>query len=592
MGLLKLIIMSEPLSFDYVIVGAGVAGLVVAARLAEDESKTVAVLEAGDDVSSQPNVQIPGLYSQNLAKPDLDWGFMSTPQKHLDGRVIYLPRGKGIGGSSNLNFLSSGRASSTEYDAFESLGAKGWNWKELSKYFIKSETFTASSEELEQYDMKPDPNYVGTSGPLKRSLAGWNGGDMFRTFYKALHSLGVPSNPDSFSGDTVGTCVTTNAVDPSTCTRSSSATAYYQPNKDKPNLTVITDAHVSRVLLSKTPEGAKAEGVEYLHDGTAHIVLAKREVIISAGSFQTPQVLELSGIGDINILSAHSIPVIVNLPGVGANLQEHITTMFVTEMDSKYDSLDRMTDPAQAAAEMQLYQEKKQGVFTSTASVAYSFLPLNYFADAGAVAAKAAVVDNSSGYAAEKVRKQHEEWLTNDKVPQLEFVQVSAPFPVKGLVPKPGKKHFSFFIGLMHPLSAGSVHISSPDPLAEPDIDMNLLSNPVDLDILIAAIRYSRKVISTDALKDIVQAEVAPGPNVQTDEELGKYIKENLGTVFHPVGTAAMLPREDRGVVDENLKVYGTMNLRVVDASVIPIQIAAHSQLTVYAIAEKASNSP
>ncbi|KAF4586355.1 hypothetical protein EYR38_010631 [Pleurotus pulmonarius] len=584
-------------SFDYVVVGGGLAGLVVAARLAEDTNKTVAVIEAGGHVSDQAGVQIPGLCQQNLTKPDLDWGFLSTPQGGVGDRPIYLPRGKGVGGSSILNFMSSGRASSTEYDAIESLGAKGWNWKELQKYFVKSESFSASKQDLDKYSIRPDAEYHGTEGPIKRIYPPWDGGNMYGKYYNALHSLGVPSNPDNCNGNTVGTCVVTNTIDPKTLTRSSAATAYYEPNKDKANLTVITDAIASRIVFSDPASGqdVRAEGVEYIKDKVTHKVTATREVILAAGSFQTPQLLELSGIGDEAILKRHGIPVTVNLPGVGANLREsdHISTMYTAEMDQQYESMDRLGDPAEAGKEMELYQTKKEGIFASTPSIAYAFLPLRYFSDVDIIARKASAQIQANGGTlpgTTKILQKQQEWLSSDKVPQLEIVQVSAFFPAKGAVPQPGKKYFSIFLGLLHPFSIGSVHVSSSDPLAPPAIDLNVLSNDVDLDIMVDAVKYARKVVTTDALKDVVRAEVSPGASVKTDEEIKAFIKDNLSTVFHPVGTAAMLPRGDGGVVDETLKVYGTQNLRVVDASVIPIQLAAHTQATVYAVAEKAAD--
>ncbi|KAG5220526.1 alcohol oxidase [Salix suchowensis] len=372
---------------------------------------------------------------------------------------------------------------------------------------LQSESFSASKQDLDKYSVRPDAEYHGTEGPIKRIYPPWNGGNMYGKYYSALHSLGVPSNPIICQG----------------------------------------------------------EGVEYIKDKVTHKVTAREKLF-------SQQLLELSGIGDEAILKRLGIPVTVNLPGVGANLlidssadpsfQDHISTMYTAEMDQQYESMDRLGDPAEAGKEMELYQTKKEGIFASTPSIAYAFLPLRYFSDVDIISRKASAQIQANKGAlpgTTKILQKQQEWLSSDK-DRASF----GLLPCEGAVPEPGKKYFSIFLGLLHPLSLGSVHISSTDPLAPPAIDLNVLSNDVDLDIMVDAVKYARKVVSTDALKDVVRAEVSPGASVNTDEGIKAYIKDNLATVFHPVGTAAMLSRADGGVVDETLKVYGTQNLRVV----------------------------
>ncbi|THV06771.1 alcohol oxidase [Dendrothele bispora CBS 962.96] len=582
--------------FDFVVCGGGLSGLVVASRLSEDPSVSVAVLEAGGDVAHWPDSQIPGFFTKNLTKPEIDWMFFTTPQAHVNDRSIYVPRGKGIGGSSILNFMTLGRASTVEYDAMEGLSGKGWNWSNYLKYFKKSETFSADPEMAAKHEFKPDPEVYGTKGPLHRVLPRWIS-QLHMPFYKALHSLGVPHQYDSSNGHTAGTGTGTGAIHPHTATKTSAVSAYYEPAKDRPNFTVIKFAHVHKVLFSRTDdsENLVATGVEYIQDGSIKIVMAKKEVILSAGSCQTPQLLELSGIGDSKVLAAHGIPVLQDLPGVGANLQDHLSTGFTAEMNPKYESMDVLAnDPMRAGAEWQLYETKRQGMFTAVSSVAYAFLPTKYFADVEAI--KKAVEDPTVNRDADELKgmtktiELEKEWLVHDEVPQLEIVQVPAFLPTAGYLPTPGKRYFSIFVALMHPLSRGTVHITSPDPLVPPAIDGHFLENKVDTSLLISALHFARKVVRTEELKDIVIKEVIPGERVESDEELERYVKNTLSTVFHPVGTASMLPHEEGGVVDERCMVYGTENLRVVDASIIPVQLAAHTQATVYALAEKAAD--
>ncbi|KAF8874413.1 alcohol oxidase [Infundibulicybe gibba] len=576
--------------FDYVIIGGGLAGLVLAARLTEGANVTVGVIEAGGDVSHLQDVQVPGFFQRGLTNPNIDWTFMSTPQPAVNNRQIYLPRGKGIGGSSVLNFMTLGRASAKEYDTFETLGSNGWNWRGLIEYFKKSETVTISPEIAKQYGLEVDPTTAGTSGPLQRTLPSWIS-ELQAPFFKAMNSLGVPANSDISNGNVSGVGVGTNAIDPVSCTRSSSASAYYEPNKGRANLHMISHARATQIVFERNESNiVVAKAVKYSKNGVIYTVNVRREVILCAGSFQTPQVLELSGLGDPKILETHGIPVLVDLPGVGRNLQEHIASSFTAEMNPEYDSLDALRNPERAAAEWKLYETEKKGILSAVASVAFGFIPTSAFVTPSTMSISKHPSNVDLSPAETKTIQMQREWLTDDDIPYLEVAQVPGFYPAAGKEPADGKKYFSIFLAVMHPFSRGTVHIGSNDPLANPTIDPQLLSHPLDLELLVDAIKYARKIVSTDVLRPIVRDEVAPGPDIQSDEKIREYVKENLATVFHPVGTASMLPREDGGVVDADLRVYGTANLRVVDASVIPIQLTCHTQATVYALAEKAAD--
>ncbi|KII83623.1 hypothetical protein PLICRDRAFT_47095 [Plicaturopsis crispa FD-325 SS-3] len=587
---------SEGLSFDYLVVGGGLAGLVVAARLAEDPHVTVGVIEAGQDTTSladiSTNVKIPGFMQKNLTKPEVDWTFMSTPQPGANGRPIYLPRGKGLGGSTLINFMLLTRGHADEYDAFEKLGNPGWNWAELFKYFKKSETFTYTEEATTKLAMEVDTSAHGSSGPLQKTTPRWIT-DAHGAFIEAFKALGVPYNPETSNGNNIGTWASYAALDPVEVTRSSAATAYYEPNRSKKNLTTILGARATRVLFKtdSAEAGKVAEGVEYIQDGKTLVAIAKKEVILAAGSYQTPQLLELSGIGDSKVLGAHGIPVLVDLPGVGNNLQDHSFTCLTAEMDTKQESVDvLLTDPARAAAEWELYEKKKEGIFASTTSV-FAFTPLKTLSEDYAAEVTEAAKAISFDHLPEGVKKGLElqkQWLTDDNASVVEFSEFPAFYPALGTTPEAGKKYIFFFVGLTHPFSRGSVHITSATPTDSPAIDPRFLDNGVDVALLAAGIDLVRKAIATNALGAFVGKEVMPGPG--TKKELEQYVRNTLSTSFHPLGTAAMLPRADGGVVDPSLKVYGTANLRVVDASIIPLQISAHTQATVYAIAEKAAD--
>lgn len=577
-------------NFDYIIVGGGTAGLVVAARLTENPDTTVCVIEAGKDHSCNVDTIIPGFALKNLGSPELDWAFQTSPQSHLNGRRIPLSRGKGLGGSSILNIMAISRGNAKEYDAFEALGSPGWNWDSLLQYFKKSETFTATPEQLSTVGINPDPKAHGSEGPLQISVARWLS-EVNTPFRSTLNALGIQNNPDNLSGDNVGVSGVYQSIHPSEVVRSSSASAYYQPNKSRSNLRVITNAHATRVLFDSDKREGKlvATGVQYSKDGFTFAVSAKKEVIISAGSFQSPQILELSGIGNKNVLEANGVPVLYDLPSVGQNLQDHFWIPYTQEVDDKVDSLEvLMADPVRAGQEWNLYQEKKLGMLTCFPSASFAYVPLSTFTDENAVA-KGAGSLKFDGPAENRTVQKQMEWIKSS-IPHLEFSLFPGCLPAPDTAPVPGKHYYSFFVGLMHPFSRGSVHIGSSDPLAAPVIDNPALGNEVDLNMMAEAVKFMRKVAATGELAAVGQGELLPGTEVQSDEQLKEWVRSSVQTLFHPIGTASMLPQEDGGVVDSNLKVYGTDNVRVVDASIMPVHISGHPQATVYAIAEKAAD--
>ncbi|KAJ7067605.1 GMC oxidoreductase-domain-containing protein [Mycena amicta] len=385
---------------DYIIVGGGLCGLVLAARLSEDPSISVCILELGSENFHDENIDVPANLAQTWGNPKYDSTFFSTPQKQAGDRPIFLPRGKGLGGSTLINVMELTRASSVEYDAIEELGNPGWNWNEFLKYFKKgcfiaaafyvanpssqSESFTYSGEEAEAYGMHFDANAHGTDGPLQKTFPR----SMDILVHPALQTadiLGIRRNSDPSAGDNRGIFVATKAIDMN-ATRSSAACiilypvqlislkAYYEPNKNRPNLVIHTGARVARLLTAKgSGSGIVVQGVEYLQGEVLKVLKASKEVILCAGSYETPKILELSGIGDPSILGKLGIPVVLDLNSVGAN---HREITFTARLKGKVETYDSMQDAEVAERHKKLYAEERTGLLSATPSL-FAFLPLN-----------------------------------------------------------------------------------------------------------------------------------------------------------------------------------------------------------------------
>ncbi|KAK7052825.1 hypothetical protein VNI00_004144 [Paramarasmius palmivorus] len=586
--------------FDFVIIGGGTTGLVLASRLSEDTNISICILEAGHNLAHTPEMNVPGLQFANTSLDDRMWRFNTTPQTHIKDRIVAYPRGKTLGGTSAVNYLLITRAQAEDYDALEQLGNPGWNWKNLLEYAKKgsTETFTVSPDQAKEYCLKVDTKYHGTTGPIHRSPPFWTS-NLDTIFFKGLEAVGVPRNPDPFNGDLSGAFVANHAIDPRTVTRSSSVSGYYEPIKDRPNLCVFEDSQVTRIILEKDNNGGfVAKGVEYqdIVKNSRKTVFAKREVLLCAGVIQTPQLLELSGIGDGNVLKSHGIDALIDLPG------DHNWSSYNVEVVPESETKDFLLDPAIAQKELELYQEKKRGMFTTGGSSAFAFLSLPDFMGKERIDELVAKVDINNPDGHSTTLAIQKDWLSS-RVPHFEIASIPAYLPSTGEMGKPGKRYLSFLIGLQHMLGRGTIHITSADPFAPPAVNPNVLKEEVDLEILVDSFKFIRHLISTPAYKDVVVEEVLPGPNVKTDEELKEYIRNTVNTIYHPIGTAAMLPRKDGGVVDSQLKVYETNNLRVVrelscgehssptvlklDASIFPLHITGHPTQTLHAMAER-----
>lgn len=542
----------------------------------------ILVIEAGPEGFDEEHIYIPGMKALAIMGP-LDWGLVSVPQEHVKNRTIIQSRGKVLGGSSAINLMSHDRAAAVEYDDWEALGNEGWNWETLLDAMIRAENFTGINSE--HYGSRG----VGDSGPVK-SVINRHIPSHQEYWLPTMNNLGVWTNLESLGGDVNGVMYQPSSIDPDKWVRSYSANAYLPIAG--PNLEVWTETRVAKIDFSEGPNGYRATGVK-LSNGT--IVAARREVILSAGSIHTPGLLELSGIGKADVLANAGIKQIINLPGVGENLQDHVRVQSSYQLRDDITSFDILRfNQTYAAEQLALYHAGEPGLYDYTGS-AYSFTNWEQTAGANVSSRLVELGEQAVAKDGSPASRTKLKWLTDPDVPQLEVIFSDGYTGVKGYPPVGselyGESFFTLICGLMHPLSRGSVHIASDDIDDAPRINPNYLAHEHDVEALVQSIKFARKIAQTEPLRDLWVAEYEPGLDaVQTDEEWREFVYNTALTIFHPVGTAAMLPKEDDGVVDSQLRVYGTENLRVVDASIMPVLISAHIATAVYGIGEIAAD--
>ncbi|KAJ6520619.1 alcohol oxidase [Mycena vulgaris] len=594
--------------FDYIVIGGGTAGLPVANRLSEDPKITVGILEAGFLHGNDPIIDVPRNMAMNNGNPKYDWMSSTSPQTGAAGRSIPVFRGKLVGGSSALNYMGWDRGSKEEYDAWKLLGDAegGWNWDSILPFLTKVEDATPTSVSRDlavEYSASgnvsspgiPAEVAVGVGGPVKLSY-NMVYADTVPPYVKAWNALNHHTNYNPFGGDASGVYNCSRSIDHESGKRIASASAYYTPVASRTNLKLLTGAHVTKIIFQ--PElvdgNHVAVGVEFIVKGTVYSVFASKEIILSAGTIQTPQILELSGIGDPKLLREMGIQTLVDLPGVGNNLHDHAFTRIHYQTQRGIRTFDEFrNNPEFAAAEQERYERTGQGWMTSNDTTTV-FTPLSKIMEESALSAKikeiedAISVEKDKGSLNELMVEQFSiqlDWLKQSSVPHLEFVIFS-----RGLFnPEPDESYFVINTGLQHPFSRGSVHIQSTDPLQQPLIDPRYLTHEFDIFSLLAAYRAIEKLAQTPPLAEIIEKQVLPATTL-TDEEVMQYIRQGLSSGAHHMGTAAMARRDLRGVVGGDLKVHGIVNLRVADASIIPLPVAAHIQGTIYAIGEKAAD--
>ncbi|KAI0950969.1 hypothetical protein AcW1_008132 [Taiwanofungus camphoratus] len=610
-------------SFDYVVIGGGTAGLVVASHLVEDPNTSVLVLEAGEPNIDDPKILLGGGFGSTFGDPKYDWCFATVPQKYSNNRAIPWSRGKGLGGSTIMNFYAWIKPPAADINAFEELGNPGWNWESYNKVLLRAEDFTeATEEQLKEYAHTHNAEWRGKGGPLKTTVPGVSIG-VNNMLFETLKKRGVPLLEDPYGGDITGCWVGSANLDrKAQWTRSYAATAYYVPNKDKANYTVLTEATGARVLFSdeRSVNDLVATGVEFVYRGKTYTAHAKKEVILSAGTIKSPQILELSGIGRPEVLKKIGVPVKLELPGVGENLQDHPFCGVSFELDPKvaHKTFDVFRDPERAKEQTRL-QQADQNNLHRYGITGFGYLPLQLANPTEAPT----IIEEVSAYIEQQKKsgklppglaEQYDiqlRVLKDGTQPDLELIAFPG-FMTLQSVPE-NKAHLSVLIISQHPFSRGSVHAKNNDPLDQPDIDPRYFENPYDLTVFAEHVKLIRKLAETEPFKSGHVREIDPGPKAQTDEQIKEYLRNYVGTCYHAVGSLSMLPLEKNGVVDPELKVsrvghitvkilsalvgvdlvpqvYGTKNLRVVDLSVVPLEVAAHTQATAYAVGERAAD--
>ncbi|KAH6665811.1 putative glucose-methanol-choline oxidoreductase [Halenospora varia] len=580
-------------SYDFIIVGGGTAGLAVASRIAQGlPRKSVLVLEAGPDAPDENKINIPGMKGSTLGTV-YDWNFTTVVQPNAGGRKLNQNRGKVLGGSSALNLMSYDRSSAYEYDVWGYLGNPGWSWNSMIAAMKKAETFFPSS------------NYgttgVGSTGPIQTLINRFV--PAHQSFWiPVMQALGIQNNLESLGGNPLGVMFQPSNIRNSDYKRSYAAHNPGYPSIAGSNLHIVTSARVKKVNFVQRRGNLVATSVT-MEDNT--IISTSGEIILSAGSFQSPGLLELSGIGNSTLLTANGITPVLDLPGVGENLQDHIRIQSSYQLLDSYTSFDVLRfNATYAADQLALWNANQVSMYDYTGS-GYAFMnwaQVTNDTKLQALATKAAAHPLTSSPAEALRNSVLLDYLHNPSknVPQLEVVFSDGYTGVKGYPavgnPLRGAEYFSLIAAIQHPFSIGSVHINGSALATPPIINPNYFAQEYDLEAVITAAKYLRKIANTAPLKQAWSVEYEPGLDVvgngtdaTTEAQWKAYALANTLTIYHPVGTCAMLPKSKRGVVDSSLTVYGTSNLRVVDASIIPVLVSAHIQSTVYGIAERAA---
>jgi choline dehydrogenase-like flavoprotein len=516
---------------DYVIVGAGSAGCVLANRLSEDPSVSVLLIEAGGRDRS-PNIKIPAAFPKQF-HTKLDWDFATEPEAHVDGRSLYIPRGKALGGSSSMNAMLYVRGRPLDYDGWEAQGAAGWGYRDVLPYFIKSEDNVRGASE-----------YHGAGGPLRVSEQR-SPRPLDRRLIEASEAVGIPRTADYNGPEQDG--VSMFQVTQRNGQRFSAADAFLRPALGRPNLELRTKATVLGVEL----EGTRAVGVRLRSRRHGEeLVRAAREVLLSAGAIGSPQLLLLSGIGAAEELRAAGVQPRHELPGVGRNLQDHpfVTLIWeVSDRDTLYGA-----DRPKPLAEWLL---RRSGPLSSTVAEVVAFTRTR-----GGLPAADVQFHMGAAYFEDHGAETYEG-----------HCMVIAP-------------------GLVSPKARGQVWLRSADPTAKPRIVTNTLSEPEDVESMIAGMMLAREIAAHSPVSEIVVKELKPGPATVGREELEADLRRRLMLIYHPVGTARMSDTHEQAVVDSHLRVHGIERLRVIDASVMPTIVGGNTNAPTIMIAERAAD--
>lgn len=523
-------------TFDYIVVGAGSAGCTVANRLSADPQNDVLVLEAGGK-DSNIWIHIPVGYAKTLDMPGLNWRFDSEPEERTHNRKIPIPRGKVLGGSSSINGLLYVRGQHQDYDHWAQLGCAGWSFEQCLPYFKKSENFERGGDDLR-----------GSGGPLN-VMDMPSRHELLDAWIEAGAEAGYPKNPDYNGASQEGFGY--YQVTQKRGRRWSAAKGYLAPALERPNLTLEMEAHTTRLLM----EGKRCVGVEVRQRGQTRTFRAGREVVLAAGAIQSPQILELSGIGQADYLKGLGVDVVHDLPGVGENHHDHYLSRPMWRL-TKNVSINNDARGLRLVGEVFKYAVARKGLLTFPAGVVHGFV---------------------------KTRPELE-------TPDVQFHIAHASITdikTRALEKEPGMTAAPC---QLRPQSRGSVHIKSSDPMEAPRIVCNFLKEYEDQQAMIGGLKIARQLVEQPALKPYVKFEITPGDDCRTDDELLDFALRTGATVYHPVGACKMGPEGDRmAVVDPRLRVNGISGLRVADGSIMPQLVSGNTNAPIIMIGEKAA---
>lgn len=528
-------------TFDYVIVGAGSAGCVLAHRLSEDPQTTVCVLEAGPR-DWHPYIHLPAGFIKTFHMRSVNWAYQQEPGPYTGGRSIYAPRGKTLGGSSSINGHIYNRGQRQDFDTWAQMGNRGWSYADVLPYFKR----------LERRIGEGDETYRGREGNLKVTTMDWKD-TLCEAFMAGALSLGIPRNPDYNGASQEGVSYAQRTIFRGR--RVSAATAFLHPARTRPNLNVRTRAHATEIIF----EGKRAVGVRYSHggrSGAASEIRASREVVLAGGAYNSPQLLQLSGIGSAEHLQSLGIPVRHALPGVGEGLQDHYAPRSVARVKN-IKTINELRRGLNLWVEALKWATARRGLLSLSPTMVYCFW--------------------------------HSGETTESSDLQLTFTPASYKEGVQGqLDDEPGMTVTSW---QQRPESRGYVRARSNDPFDPPIIQTNYLSAELDRRVIVAGMKLARRLLASEPLKPYYAFEAFPGPGVETDEEFLAAATRRGTTTFHPGCTCRMGPAGSSfAVVDDELRVHGLQGLRVIDASVMPRMISANLNASTMMIADKASD--